>query len=580
MSKNFVFKKIPNDNINITRFQSFKNWTITEASISSSANVYQAIQPYRPDNFKINLNYNTDSTELLNPDSSYEKSHWLGLNETFYTDKKETVGTEHPSLTKKLLFESASILSIPQITFGERIKANSVAITDKSIMRYLNSNMTLQDDGNGNLYDTAISSASFIAQKDIIAQWGFNDQFYHPNKKILYGKLTDDTQFKIPLEYTNSTFVPGITTTGTQSLSVGYMIQLDGDGCLWNNNFEDVNFDKNDDFAISLWAKLPLSQSMVSQSVNWLLSKQGQVYQLVGDYAGIEKTYEYQDYNLSPTSVRQFPFAEQVYNQTAGTGSCGKIRVARADGAKVVSLVSTSSLNDNSFHHIVFNKSGSNLELWINGTYEMSGSDTCSENTSNRAVFTIGSNGVNNNTGLSGSLDEIYFFNRGISQAEISSLKNNHFISGSALNSTRVGNVFYRQGLIVVSDPRPKYRQVFAGNPRTTNTGSFDYSEGVDSAYYGFSTSFKSTVTTTEYEYVCNAAEGDFNLTMNPTIRMNNDSTNDELKGFVTHSAWTPYASCIGLYNNEGQLLAVGKFGSPIAIRDDVNMNFIVRFDD
>ena len=157
-------------------------------------------------------------------------------------------------------------------------------------------------------------------------------------------------------------------------------------------------------------------------------------------------------------------------------------------------------------------------------------------------------------------------------------MKDNRFLFGSSLNIARVGNVFYRQGIIVVSDPRPKYRRIFAGQPRTSNTGSFVYSSA--SIDYGFTVQYKSTVTSNEYEYVCQIDQGDFNFTMNPTVRKNNDFNSEEIKGFTTHSAWFPYCAQVGLYNDFGQLLAVGKLASPIPIRDDVNTTFILRFDD
>src|SRR3990167_5031474 len=174
MSKNFVFKKIPSENISITPFQVFKNWTLTESDYSSSygAKTFQAINPFQSDTFKKDLNFNTDPNELFNPNGTYQKSHWYGLNETFYKDSVGTVGTEDYSLTKKLLFESASILSIPQNIIGERIKANSVIITDKSIRSFNGVSNTqtieLKDDGVGNLYDTAIDSGSFIPQRFLI----------------------------------------------------------------------------------------------------------------------------------------------------------------------------------------------------------------------------------------------------------------------------------------------------------------------------------------------------------------------------------------------------------------------------
>ena len=47
---------------------------------------------------------------------------------------------------------------------------------------------------------------------------------------------------------------------------------------------------------------------------------------------------------------------------------------------------------------------------------------------------------------------------------------------------------------------------------------------------------------------------------------------------FLSGSA-LPYVTTIGLYNDKAQLLAVGKLAEAVQKRNDVDMNFIVRWD-
>jgi hypothetical protein len=47
---------------------------------------------------------------------------------------------------------------------------------------------------------------------------------------------------------------------------------------------------------------------------------------------------------------------------------------------------------------------------------------------------------------------------------------------------------------------------------------------------------------------------------------------------FVSGTA-VPYITTIGLYNDQAQLLAVGKMAEPIQKRNDIDMNFILRWD-
>ena len=47
---------------------------------------------------------------------------------------------------------------------------------------------------------------------------------------------------------------------------------------------------------------------------------------------------------------------------------------------------------------------------------------------------------------------------------------------------------------------------------------------------------------------------------------------------FVSGTA-VPYITTIGLYNDENELLALGKLAQPIQKRNDIDMNFVVRWD-
>ena len=67
-----------------------------------------------------------------------------------------------------------------------------------------------------------------------------------------------------------------------------------------------------------------------------------------------------------------------------------------------------------------------------------------------------------------------------------------------------------------------------------------------------------------------------FNKTMNPTSTQSPKS-NLYLNDFT--GSLSPYATTVGLYNKDYQLVAVGKLGRPLKMRDDVDINIIVRWD-
>ena len=125
--------------------------------------------------------------------------------------------------------------------------------------------------------------------------------------------------------------------------------------------------------------------------------------------------------------------------------------------------------------------------------------------------------------------------------------------------------------MVVISDPRPVYNNVFTGR-----SGSWDYTAGGDT---GFTTKYKSTKQLHEVSILCEIDSNDFNVSQNVSLRENDDINSSLLKGFVTGSDFKPYFTTIGLYNPQGDLLAIGKMGSAIKIRNDCDITVKVRFD-
>jgi len=157
-------------------------------------------------------------------------------------------------------------------------------------------------------------------------------------------------------------------------------------------------------------------------------------------------------------------------------------------------------------------------------------------------------------------------------------------------SGSEVGNVFYSQGLIVLTD-----------------TGS----------YTGDSTSYtlkyQATQTHYEYEYRVTAKPYEFNTSTNISLTPNRAGTltlpagtvsmsrflppsdrpdsegrgtynssytaASESLGFVTGSEFHPYVTQIGLYTEDGELAAVGKVAKPIKLSDEISTTFVVRFD-
>lgn len=153
-----------------------------------------------------------------------------------------------------------------------------------------------------------------------------------------------------------------------------------------------------------------------------------------------------------------------------------------------------------------------------------------------------------------------------------------------------VGNIFYEQGLVVLTD-----------------TGS--YTTDISS----WTLKHKSTQIHYEYEYRVKIQPSEFNTSTNisltpgrsgsqtitegvvsmsnyfpPSDKPSGQGTGSyarfynaatESLGFVTESTFRPYVTDIGLYGENGELLVHGKLGKPVKLSDDFNTTFVVRFD-
>ena len=119
------------------------------------------------------------------------------------------------------------------------------------------------------------------------------------------------------------------------------------------------------------------------------------------------------------------------------------------------------------------------------------------------------------------------------------------------------GNVFYDNGIIIVTGK---------GGDGTTfgDLGS------------GLTASFSSSFTIYATEYICTAGPNEFNYSLNPTLR----STDVEYNSSIINSPeFMPYVTTVGLYNENQELMAVGKLGQPVQLNPHTHTNFIKKLD-
>ncbi len=157
-----------------------------------------------------------------------------------------------------------------------------------------------------------------------------------------------------------------------------------------------------------------------------------------------------------------------------------------------------------------------------------------------------------------------------------------------------IGNVFYKTGMLVFTDTG-SYNNVALGT-------------GTD----GFEIDYRSTHTIYQHEYTVIAPTGQFNKTKNISVTHQRSGSITVVEGakphyyfppgdnpgltgsgsfsssyqatqftenFTTHSQFAPYITTVGLYNDNNELLVVGRTSKPIKNDPEMDMSFVLRFD-
>ena len=88
--------------------------------------------------------------------------------------------------------------------------------------------------------------------------------------------------------------------------------------------------------------------------------------------------------------------------------------------------------------------------------------------------------------------------------------------------------------------------------------------------------SFKNRYTIYENEIVCTVDANDLNMSQNPTITIDSSGS---LRDFATSSNFMPYVTTVGLYNDNNELLLVGKLAQPMVMSGITDTTYVIRYD-
>ena len=122
-------------------------------------------------------------------------------------------------------------------------------------------------------------------------------------------------------------------------------------------------------------------------------------------------------------------------------------------------------------------------------------------------------------------------------------------------SSTYAGNIIYEDGILIF-----------------TGTGS-----GIGTIFSAPNIEFQSSITLYETQYKCTIRANEYNYSLNPSL-LKSGST-DTYKDFVTGSNFSPYVTTVGLYNENQELIAVGKLAQPLPTSQTTDTTILINID-
>ena len=259
----------------------------------------------------------------------------------------------------------------------------------------------------------------------------------------------------------------------------------------------------------------------------------------------------------------------------------------KTDGVNTPTV--TAPIATGSLHHIVCMSSASKMEIWVTGSKISSTTDTTINKIENQANLYIGSKGEIDNF-YTGSLANVMVFNSSRTPSQIDSLYS------SSNGSPYVGNIFYSNGLATITHPKHlSIAQPFESGSTNTdnplllkrkNLDEINNSAVLNSLFnlpfsgsLAHSTKFKNIHPIYENEYMCTINSDEYNFTHNISIRKNKSDQKPNLANFATGSQFKPYVTTVGLYNEDNELLVIGKLGQPVRMSDEADTTFALRWD-
>lgn len=503
----------------------------------------------------------------------------------FYTNNKASFGSGHIKKQERRLGDKAYVISMPQSKFGESILPGSVKMTlDYSFLKYVNishgymqqGTWTVVDDMFGNLYvsgsgtnpegyyyETPLGpvggpetdySSSIAKNKVLVGEWPF-DSIY---------KFVDTTLTKYTSSYDRG-FWP--LQSQYNNITIKNADDLVAAGAGWSGIYK-TNLQLDSYIGFGMYF------DGVNGSVVELKPTISQEYQQKynfenGDYTIYLNLYVLQGQTNCVLLAKEGPEDDirvdkdgNIHRNNASTKVPWKIIVQEGvikfqcqSGTNSVFTSSNTNQLATGYNSIIITKSGSQLTIQVdnNLAQESVWTETipfADKAISNKANIFIGNNYKGDAPLVNAVIGTVKIYKGALNQYERKILSRT-----CGAGSLKVGNVFYNHGMMTLTALPMQWTDITSVECRGTHT-------------------------IWENEVSCTVAPGEFGMSSNPTLQEYNSETDQyEYTSFATSSDFKPYITTIGLYDNLGRLLVVGKLNTPIQTPDNTDTTFIVRYD-
>ena len=586
-----VYKKLTAQDINISPFYVNKQYSFTSASsATSSIGLFSA--SFTSESlyaFSSGSGGGSSSLDVLNTIKYNQIDH------LFYKNYKRDVATKMGSIKnfrnhRRTIYNKIHVLSLPSGLTGNQIKPTTFYLSG-SVGSDLIRQYKIVDDGLGNLYKSGSNlplSYSLDVRNNVFnlgPELGFrkydlsviNDAkeataYYRRGKKILnnvpvsyntptYGDEYDDSHYFNLIKYNNITF-----TAQALQYKQGNFSEINftnnpttSSVSMYHNDL--IDFNTNDDFTISFWVNLP---SAIRKHKRNLIQKSGlktivptpnQTRAGLPIKTNVTGALQPLDIPAGP----RYPFkiyVSESNDSTVGGGSGACFHFERSDGTetkKVFTYANRTYPGTGSMQHVTCRMSASKMSIWLQGKKAIESTSTIGGVTRNDANLYIGGvqDSTKNHEPFNGGMSQINIYNKPLSDLQIL----HHFSSSNG--SPYVGNCFYSNGLSVITHP--------------------DYVNGPKKPIGHLK--FQNSHLIHQNEYLCTIDEHEFTTTRNTSARKTKSSNEQNLSDFTTSSLFQPYVTTVGLYNEDNELLVVGKLGQPIRMSTDTDTTFAIRWD-